>query len=629
MAEELKIKLTAEVKDFKQNMEDAKTSMQETQEEAEETENRFQRFARQMGQVSPTFKKITDKWKDQQEKVGEVFGKNSKMAKLFKATGVAAVAAIGVAVAAAVVKALEPAWRMAKETARMYDPQAYSKSAGAVEKATKRMKTAIGSFTSPIVNAIQKAFAKIIDGITWVVEKLRIGVAYITGILKAVFEPIVNGIRSVVTWVQGAINAIGVFIGIGEVFKEATKDAEDAADGIGEVVEATSAGLASFDKLTTLDFSGMGDAEEADKISEAIGKAETDGKDLVKGINKWLENLDLGKVWDDFVKSCANAKDKVVEKLTEWFSGASRWASDMWDKFVSACGDVKNKIVSRITTWFSGASEWAGNVWQAFVDKLGEFKTIITDKFSSAVEGIPQIFSDVWEQIKKTFNDIFFKPIKDKINEIIDLMNKIPGVDLPHLGGDDKNDTDGGGGGKPSSPGSGGGSGSSSGSGSGILGGVGNVVNKAVTAISNTVNTVKDAASNAISGAASAIKSGAEAAYNAVANVGSTIANAASNAWNGFKGWLGLAGGGAVAPNSPAPYIIGDNKKEYEVVSPVSLMEKTVMSALSKSGVGGYSGGSSSSSQSINITVELDGKKIARAVYDPLETERKRRGMRA
>lgn len=629
MAEELKIKLTAEVKDFKQNMEDAKTSMQETQEEAEETENRFQRFARQMGQVSPTFKKITDKWKDQQEKVGEVFGKNSKMAKLFKATGVAAVAAIGVAVAAAVVKALEPAWRMAKETARMYDPQAYSKSAGAVEKATKRMKTAIGSFTSPIVNAVQNAFAKIIDGITWVIEKLRIGVAYITGILKAVFEPVVNGIRSVVTWVQGAINAIGVFIGIGEVFKEATKDAEDAADGIGEVVEATSAGLASFDKLTTLDFSGMGDAEEADKISDAISKAETDGKDLIKGINKWLENLDLGKVWDDFVKSCANAKDKVVEKLTEWFSGASRWAYDMWDKFVSACGDVKNKIVSRITTWFSGASEWAGNVWQAFVDKLGEFKTIITDKFSSAVEGIPQIFSDVWEQIKKTFNDIFFKPIKDKINEIIDLMNKIPGVDLPHLGGDDKNDTDGGGGGKPSSPGSGGGSGSSSGSGSGILGGVGNVVNKAVTAISNTVNTVKDAASNVISGAASAIKSGAEAAYNAVANVGSTIANAASNAWNGFKGWLGLAGGGAVAPGNPQPYILGDNKREYEVVSPVSLMEKTVLSALSKSGVGGYSGGSSSSSQSINITVELDGKKIARAVYDPLETERKRRGMRA
>ena len=609
MAEELKIKLTAEVKDFKQNMEDAKTSMQETQEEAEETENRFQRFARQMGQVSPTFKKITDKWKDQQEKVGEVFGKNSKMAKLFKATGVAAVAAIGVAVAAAVVKALEPAWRMAKETARMYDPQAYSKSAGAVEKATKRMKTAIGSFTSPIVNAVQNAFAKIIDGITWVIEKLRIGVAYITGILKAVFEPIVNGIRSVVTWVQGAINAIGVFIGIGEVFKEATKDAEDAADGIGEVVEATSAGLASFDKLTTLDFSGMGDAEEADKISEAIGKAETDGKDLVKGINKWLENLDLGKVWDDFVKSCANAKDKVVEKLTEWFSGASRWASDMWDKFVSACGDVKNKIVSRITGWFSGASEWASGVWRTFIDKLNESKTSIENGFRNVLNGVPDIFVNVWNSISETFSTYVFGPIKKMINSIIDMYNKIPLLpDISKIGegGSSSGGSSSGSGGSSSSSGSSGGSGkmpSNAIGGSGIMSGVATVVKQAGEALSNGVNTV----------------------MNAVSNVGNTIANAASNAWNGFKGWLGLAGGGAVAPGNPQPYILGDNNREYEVVSPVSLMEQTVMSAMRKMGMST----SGQSDRPIEVSIELDGRKMARALYDPMETEKRRRGVRA
>ena len=608
MAEELKIKLTAEVKDFKQNMEDAKTSMQETQEEAEETENRFQRFARQMGQVSPTFKKITDKWKDQQEKVGEVFGKNSKMAKLFKATGVAAVAAIGVAVAAAVVKALEPAWRMAKETARMYDPQAYSKSAGAVEKATKRMKTAIGSFTSPIVNAVQNAFAKIIDGITWVIEKLRIGVAYITGILKAVFEPVVNGIRSVVTWVQGAINAIGVFIGIGEVFKEATKDAEDA-DGIGEVVEATSAGLASFDKLTTLDFSGMGDAEEADKISDAISKAETDGKDLIKGINKWLENLDLGKVWDDFVKSCANAKDKVVEKLTEWFSGASRWASDMWDKFVSACGDVKNKIVSRITGWFSGASEWASGVWRTFIDKLNESKTSIENGFRNVLNGVPDIFVNVWNSISETFSTYVFGPIKKMINSIIDMYNKIPLLpDISKIGegGSSSGGSSSGSGGSSSSSGSSGGSGkmpSNAIGGSGIMTGVATVVKQAGEALSNGVNTV----------------------MNAVSNVGSTIANAASNAWNGFKGWLGLAGGGAVAPGNPQPYILGDNNREYEVVSPVSLMEQTVMSAMRKMGMST----SGQSDRPIEISIELDGRKMARALYDPMETEKRRRGMRA
>ena len=695
MAEELKIKLTAEVKDFKQNTEDAKTSMQETQEEAEETENRFQRFARQMGQVSPTFKKITDKWKDQQEKVGEVFGKNSKMAKLFKATGVAAVAAIGVAVAAAVVKALEPAWRMAKETARMYDPQAYSKSAGAVEKATKRMKTAIGSFTSPIVNAVQNAFAKIIDGITWVIEKLRIGVAYITGILQAVFDPVVKGIRSVVTWVQGAINALGVFIGIGEVFKEASKDAEDAADTMGEVVEATSAGLASFDKLTTLDFGGMGDAKEAEKISESISKAKADGKDLINGINRWLDNLDLGKVWRDFVKSCGDAKDKVVKKLTDWFSDASLWASEMWGKFATACEDVKNKIVETITGWFTGASEWAGNVWQAFTDGCGNIKETISQKvgswfddagtwasgvwsafvsgcsnirnsivstiagwFSGASEwstnmwnkvvsgcgsitgsiaskvsswfsGASEVASGMWRSfadgcgsIKSTITSKigswfsgaselagrFWQTFVDKISGIKTRMeNGFRGArsSIPQLFTDLWNE---------------------------VVGSfVNNFTNPIISKFQGIVDKLKGmlpsfltggSGSNSYSGSSSGGSGGG------LSGVVNTISNAATNAWNGFKGLFGLANGGAVAPNSPAPYIIGDNKKEYEVISPVSLMEKAVMNALSKSGMGG-SGGSSSSSQSINITVELDGKKIARAVYDPLETERKRRGVRA
>lgn len=601
MTEELKIKLTAEVKDFKQNMEDAKDSMQETQEEAEQTETRFQSFAKKMGQISPTFKKATDKWKEQQEKVGEVFGQNSKMAKLFKATGVAAVAAIGVAVAAAVVKVLEPAWRMAKETAKMYDPQAYSKSAGAVEKATKRMKTAIGSFTAPIVNAVQNAFAKIIDGITWVIEKLRIGVAYITGILKAVFQPVIDGIKGVISWIRGAINSLGNFLGIGDIFKEASDNVGDASDKMEEFAEATSAGLASFDKLTTLDFSGMGDAEEADKISDAIGKADKDGQDLIKGINDWLANLNLGKIWDDFVRGCVETKDKIVKAVSDWFSGASEWAQNlwgkfvkgctdikdrvvesltrwfdgasewsltMWGKFVDTCEDVKDRVVTNVTDWFSGASDWASDVWDEFVKACGNIKSALESKFSEAVSGIPEIFTNVWNGIKTTFMKYVYDPIS----------------------------------GGSGSSGAGGSSSSGGSLTSGITNAVKNVINGASNAIGNVVNTVKNAASNVVN----------------------TAKNVVSSAWSGFKGLFGLAGGGAIAPNNPQPYIIGDNTREYEVVSPVSLMKQTMMSAMKEMGVTGSQSGSP-----INITIELDGRKVARAIYDPLETERKRRGVRA
>lgn len=602
MADELKIKLTVEGDDAKRKLEDAAEAVEDVESKSNSASGKFQRMAKSLGEFSPTFKQMSDKWSECSSKINEKFGEGSLAAKGFKVAAIAALVAI-------VAKAAKAAWQFSKETAKMFDPQGYSKAAGAAEKSMKRLKTAIGSFTAPLVNAVYKVFAKIIDGVTWVVEKVRIGFAYITGILKAVFEPVVNGIRSVVTWVQGAINAIGVFIGIGEVFKEASKDAEDAADSIGEVVEATSAGLASFDKLTTLDFSGMGDAEEADKISDAISKAETDGKDLIKGINKWLENLDLGKVWDDFVKSCANAKDKVVEKLTEWFSGASRWASDMWDKFVSACGDVKNKIVSRITGWFSGASEWASGVWKTFIDKLNESKTSIENGFRNVFNGVPDIFVNVWNSISETFSTYVFGPIKKMINSIIDMYNKIPLLpDISKIGegGSSSGDSSSGSGGSSSSSGSSGGSGkmpSNAIGGSGIMTGVATVVKQAGEALSNGVNTV----------------------MNAVSNVGNTIANAASNAWNGFKGWLGLAGGGAVAPGNPQPYILGDNNREYEVVSPVSLMEQTVMSAMRKMGTST----SGQSDRPIEVSIELDGRKMARALYDPMETEKRRRGVRA
>lgn len=603
MADELKIKLTVEGDDAKRKLEDAAEAVEDVESKSNSASGKFQRMAKSLGEFSPTFKQMSDKWSECSSKINEKFGEGSLAAKGFKVAAIAALVAI-------VAKAAKAAWQFSKETAKMFDPQGYSKAAGAAEKSMKRLKTAIGSFTAPLVNAVYKVFAKIVDGVTWVVEKVRIGFAYITGILKAVFEPVVNGIRSVVTWVQGAINAIGVFIGIGEVFKEATKDAEDAADGIGEVVEAASAGLASFDKLTTLDFSGMGDAEEADKISEAIGKAETDGKDLIKGINKWLENLDLGKVWDDFVKSCANAKDKVVEKLTEWFSGASRWASDMWDKFVSACGDVKNKIVSRITGWFSGASEWASGVWRTFVDKLNDSKVSVENGFRNILAGVPEIFINVWNSIKETFSTYVFGPIKKMINSIIDMYNKIPVLpDISKIGeGGSSSGGSSSGGGSSSSSSSGGSNGfgtmpDNAIGGSGIMTGVATVVKKAGEALSNGVSTV----------------------IGAVSNVGSTIANAASNAWNGFKGWLGLAGGGAVAPGNPQPYILGDNNREYEIVSPVSLMEQTVMSAMRKMGMGT----SGQSDRPIEVSIELDGRKMARALYDPMETEKRRRGVRA
>lgn len=65
-----------------------------------------------------------------------------------------------------------------------------------------------------------------------------------------------------------------------------------------------------------------------------------------------------------------------------------------------------------------------------------------------------------------------------------------------------------------------------------------------------------------------------------------------------------LAQGAVVPPNREFMAVLGDNKKETEVVSPLSTIKQAVAEALRESG--GFGGGD------IHITVELDGKVVAR-----------------
>lgn len=77
-----------------------------------------------------------------------------------------------------------------------------------------------------------------------------------------------------------------------------------------------------------------------------------------------------------------------------------------------------------------------------------------------------------------------------------------------------------------------------------------------------------------------------------------------------------LAQGGVIAPNDPHAVIVGDNRREQEVISPISTMKQAFKEALRESSMGGTS----------TINVVLDGKVVARSVYDPLKQEARRRG---
>ena len=573
MSEELRIKVVADTEDFEKKMDKVGRKVDDTAEKAQKSASRWDAFKAKLSGISPTFSKMSEAWQEQSSKIDDTFGKGTASAKLFKLGVVGALAGIAL-------KAGQVAWKVASETARMFDPQSYSKAAGQMQKSIKKLKTTIGSFTAPLVNGIMTVVSKIVDGITWVLEKVRVGIAFISGVIKTVFSPIIEGVKTVISWIQQGINILSNLLGFGDVFKAPAESAQKTADSMGEVVEATSAGLASFDQLNTID-TGGGDTEQADKLNESMAAASALGEKLTLDLGDFLGNLadglldiDLAGLWDGFVSAGEKAWNAIKgfgEKawnaiksagMAIW-NGLKTFVTAIWDFWrdyataywnaLKAVGEaVWNGLKTFVTAIWDFWRDYAIGVWTAFEtvgriawDALQAIASTAWNLISTPILALWNTFTTLGENawgllttLGETFNRVIIDPIKSAVEWC---MEKIQWV-LDKIGGVKS-----------------------------FLGGIGD-------------------------------------------GIGSAI--------GGVKSFLGLADGGVVKPNNPFPVIVGDNTKEPEVISPLS----TIRQAVSEAMAGAGSAGKATASGPIELTVKLDSKTIARAVYDPLKTESRRRG---
>lgn len=83
----------------------------------------------------------------------------------------------------------------------------------------------------------------------------------------------------------------------------------------------------------------------------------------------------------------------------------------------------------------------------------------------------------------------------------------------------------------------------------------------------------------------------------------------------------GYATGGVIEPRNPALIMVGDNPREREVIAPESMIEESVIRALQKMG-----GSTTNRPIEINMTVELDGRQVARGIYKYTQQDSLRRG---
>lgn len=639
---QVRIQFVADTSRLKQGAKQAKESMEGVKESVQQGSKSWSGFSSTLGKISGSFGKISSGISDTMGVLGEVFTKVKKSTKSVKLAIIAVLAVIAIKVA-------KVAWQIANATAKAFDSQAYEKAMNEREQGMKRLKTAVGAFTSPIVNAINSAIGWFLSGLAKMVQSIHAGLAFIWGFITGLLQPAIDAIgvaidavkkavNAVIDAIKNGINAIASFLGFGEVFKQAeagAKDTSDAIEEVGESSEYATGALQGFDKLNTMD-AGDGDQQTADEIKDTSDAMQTLGKTISGSLTKWIGDTigaipeKLGEVWEgikekarevikwltDLPQKVKEVAQKAWQKFVDIFRGIGAWLKDklkavlefdwmgLWNKFCEVMGGVGTWIWDKLTGVLD--FDW-GELWTQFTDAMGGVKDWIWEKLTQV---LPFDWTELWNGLTTAMKDLKTW-LWNKLTEVLTF-------DWSELW-------------------------------EGFCKAMGNLAtwikDKIVAGVQDAINAITGPINSLINGAKSLVGLGDSDSGSSSSSSSSGSTSSSSGSSGGTKlsdqvksypvigkptsallRLFGKADGGVAMPNNPFPVIVGDNTREPEVISPVSTMKQAFKEALAESGM--MTGGRSSQSQSGTIVLQVDGKTLARATYDDLIAEGNRRGRR-
>lgn len=588
--EEITIKIKADTSDFKKGMDEATDSVKDFEKTADSKKG----FNSAMNEMSDTTDGVKDKFKGigkEGKKSGGILGKafgglKDAFIELGASSKLASAGAVGVVIAAVgiVGKLVQVAYKKIMEAAgkatKMFDPGAFEKYTNKMNASLTRVKTSLG----------------------------------------AVLEPLYAAMTSFVSWLSDAFNGVletilkiyAFFVGFVGLSGTLSRNATDYSDAMEEATASADAGLSAFDKLNTLNTAGMGDESQAQRIrdmmadtalaAEGVRNSIADALNPMKLLSQLFKSLGLESNWNTFVQSGERA----------------------WDKLVQIGENVFNAIIGSLSTVWNTASEIFSVAFESLKTVVSGLFDIILEVFKNLAAPIISIFTGIWTSIFDLFagdvdgairalQDGFMGAWDAIVNAIPKVWSKINGV-FNNIAGALSSEFD-------------------------IIGkNVSKIADSIGSVFSNLANTIKNVFNsvlgsinldNVINGMVGGMKSAMNSIIgywnNTVANLGFEV---------GMPDWLGggkfgintygwklpyLASGTVAEPNDPFLAIIGDNKKEREIVAPESVIEESVRRVLNDTN--GGDGG-----KTIEVSVNLDGRKIARGMFDYLTGEAKRRG---
>ncbi|MDE6673024.1 MAG: hypothetical protein K2K16_12650 [Ruminococcus sp.] len=428
----------------------------------------------------------------------------------------------------------------------------------------------------------------------------------ITLFFAEAWEIIVSIFQNIGGWFSDLWNDIvSIFVGIGEWFGEKFSQAWNSITGIfgsigswfsdrwNDITEALSDIIKWFKNTFKKVYTEITDNFKniGKWFREKFTQARNNITEIFQNIGSWFYQR-----WNDIVNVFSGIGAWFWEKflfawdnITTIFKGIGGWFYDRWNEIVNVFSGVGLWFWDRflfawdnITTIFKGIGSWFSDRWNDIVNIFSGVGDWFSEKFQNAWNGIKNAFSEihgffegVWNSITNVFSHVtdWFRDTFSRAWEAVRNVFSRGGEIF-----------------------------------TGITDGIFDTFRNIVNGLIDGINWVIEQPFNAINWALDGIR------YIEILD------------WYPFE-WLPsidvpqipyLAQGTVV----PANYgnflaVLGDNKRETEVVSPLSTIEQAVTNAMRKNSTG---------NGEIHIHVDLDGREIGRVAVRAVNQDRLRRG---
>ena len=566
--EQVTIKVTADTSEYSAGMREAQASNKEFQAQTQ----------RMASDVKKGWSQATGGISEGAKGIGKSL-KGTKIAEGFKGLagkGVIDALALGIKgiVAGVVVASIKTAVEAMRKSTALFDTGLAEKQANRMNSAFLRLKTTIGAIISPLYTIATEILTRIADG----------------------FNHILESVLNVTGFIMGLVGAMGAL----------SRSATDYAEGMEDATAAASAGLAGFDKLTTIDTSGMGDEAQAQRIRDMMADAAESGNALrdsitvtlnpLNLIGNFFANIGLERQWEGFTQSAIESWTKVSELGGEVWSSITDIASDSWSKYVDTA-KVSWNVISRVGTGvWSSLTDSFGQMARRWFDPVLEGATNLSKIVGSAMDGLLDFdMTATWNNISNgfmaTWNGVVAYAGESFEGAFVTIAGNVQTVFA------------------------------------GISNGISGLVDSIVAGLSqipDRMASIFNSVWNAMTGGFKTVANGIIGMFNKVIGAyNNTIGRMNVDVFGNTVGFSAigeipmLAQGGIAEPNDPFLAVLGDNRKEREFITPESTMRDVVRSVIEEQG---------GVRQTIEIPISLDGRVIARATYDYFSRESKRRG---